>query len=150
MKRTIPLYDWDNDGGGCAGQGSPLPTIPAPLAPWQRPVVAPSNQVLTGDGTITLNSQLCLLQQTVARASGVYYNVTLPNGNYLNQFMTVSIPGSFKGGTFPFAVFGTFTAGWSSFLFNTSATFALFQWDGGGWNLSGGNAQGGNLSPVSP
>lgn len=127
---------------------------PSPLAPWQRPVTTPLVAILVGDATINITYDKVALMQTTPKspdgASVVKpYFITLPNGNYIGQWINIYIPGQNVVVTANFLVNGAIAGGFVGLLYNNGAFNALLYWDGNFWQLMGGNAQLTNQVPAS-
>lgn len=115
--------------------------IPAPLAPWLKPVQSPAVQICTGADTIDLGSDVTFLQQTAPQAGGAApYALVLPGGNFIRQYKSIFVTGANQVTTAEFAVSGSFV-GFKSLLFNNASFSAVLLWDGSGWHMVGGNAQ---------
>ena len=114
--------------------------IPSPIPPWHRPVQTPLVQVITGDDEVNLGVDTTYLVQETQQDGDAPYLVTLPDGNYLRQIKRIYVRGDVQPTSAPFKMSGTFVSG-AFFLFNTTATAAVLEWDGTAWQLIGGNAQ---------
>lgn len=118
--------------------------VPSPTPPWHRPVQSPNTETLTEDndaGTISLNTDVTYLETELLKATpDDPYVVALPNGNFKRQSKRIFVPKSFELTTAPWQVTGTF-CGFGYLLFSTLGRAAVLEWDGEGWQLTGGNVE---------
>lgn len=121
----------------------PLPTVPSPEPPWNRPAKSPLTYSIFTDGTMVLTYDTTYLDSTIIRtvASVVSpYVITFPNGIYIRQIVRIYIPGKnlLPFTSAQFSVLGTF-AGFTSLLMGDLATSnaAMCEWDGVAWHFYG-------------
>lgn len=144
MKRI--LFTFDCAPGQGPGWNTP-PVAPSVTPPWSRPLLAPNSQNLYGDSTFNINYPITfLIQQTAKQPTGSPpvvnpYYITLPNGNYVGQSLSIFIPSVNIQTTAEFLMIGSISNGYKSIAFNNAATSALLFWDGTAWVLQGGTAQ---------
>lgn len=120
---------------------------PAPIPPWHRPVVSPTNQEINEDlvnNGISLNTDVTYLISNVPKNSldaAEAYQVAIPNGNYKRQIKRIFIPKANELTTAAFEITGEFL-GFTKLRFDKEerGVSAVLEWVGDGWSLIGGNA----------
>lgn len=116
---------------------------PSKVPPWHRPVISPSKETLTEDGTISLNVQTTYLDQTTPKDAEdltVPYEVVLEDGNYDQQTKDIQIPSPSVENTAVWRVTGNFV-GFVALGFNDVCQSVGLKWDGSAWHYMSGNAQ---------
>lgn len=115
---------------------------PSPIPPWERQSQSPLIQMLV-DSTIpqiTLDPDVTYLNQAQNQSAPINNALVLPSGNYLKQIKRIYIPAAAIATTATWTVSGAFSGGYTKLVFNTIGYGAMLEWDGSGWQLTGGNA----------
>lgn len=93
-------------------------------------------QTLLGPGAIDLTTR-----GTWLIATGSDVGVILPDGEFQGQMHYLFIPSDQAATTANFIVGGTIAGGFTKLKLSSLGTSASLLWDGGGWQLVGGNAE---------
>lgn len=123
---------------GCGQRPAPACNCPpSPIPPWDRAVQSPLIDTLVQNGTLLLDPDVSYL---VAALPNGPFAVVLPNGNYLKQMKRIYVPATSAANSATWVVSGTFSAGYTTLMFNSLGLSAFLEWDGGGWQYLGGSA----------